>query len=227
MPSFLSAMSGTAQSEETTCNFYFILAAKLRDASEVEFPQMLRLQDMLATHADWVEKKSIRFEQACHGAYSKEYLAVSQRWEDLKHPDPTGAQLSPLRRYLKENPQIKYVWYDFMSMSQGDRMQQEKAEFGLMLTNLDMLFIGCHVLILLDRSCERAPAQTQQLRSRPDPQCLCPCLCRLFSLLDVLPDMAGDDDRDLERPRSCARVKALHDRLHAWYAKRARSGTSG
>lgn len=60
------------------CEFNFIRADKLRQASRADFPKMLRLQAMRESHPDWVVKRSINFEQACIGAYRREFVAVSQ-----------------------------------------------------------------------------------------------------------------------------------------------------
>ena len=101
------------------CDFYFIRADKLREASAAELPRMLRLQEMMAAHGDWVVKKSISFEQACLGAYTKEYLAVSHRWESPEQPDVSGAQLATLQRYLRAHTGIKFVWYDVRLLKRG------------------------------------------------------------------------------------------------------------
>ena len=55
------------------CQFCFILADKLRESSP-SF-KMVRLQDM---PPDWVECRTITFEDACLGVYTSEYVAVSQ-----------------------------------------------------------------------------------------------------------------------------------------------------
>jgi len=132
------------------CEFSFILAEKLRRASATFFPKMLRLQDM---PSDWVVRRSISFEQACLGAYTKEYVAVSHRWENSKVPDTTGAQLEALRGFVLKQKEIQYIFYDLMSLPQGDdRTPAEKAAFAQQLPNINLLYIGCSVLIMLDRS---------------------------------------------------------------------------
>jgi len=111
---------------------------------------MLRLQDM---PPDWVEKHTIKFEEALLGSYTEQYVAVSHRWESATKPDKVGAQLVALRSFVREQRQIKYIFYDEMSLPQGeDKTPAEKAEFGQQLPNINLLYLGCSVLILLDRS---------------------------------------------------------------------------
>ena len=108
---------------------------------------------MRARYPDWIIKKQLSFELVCRDAeYSLEYLAVSHRWELPGDPDPDGTQLAALRRFLLAAPRIKWVFYDLMTLPQGtDKTAVEKAEFGLMLPNINMLYLGAKVLILMDR----------------------------------------------------------------------------
>jgi len=133
------------------CRFYFILADKLRETPKVEFPKMLRLQDMKLKFPDWVVTRTIMLDEACQDAYREEFAAVSHRWEDAEDPDPTGMQLVFLKEHLKCYTQIKFVFYDYMCLPQGaDKTRVDKAEFASMLPNINFLYIGTSVLILLD-----------------------------------------------------------------------------
>jgi len=98
--------------------------------------------------------------------YAQHLLAVSHRWEAAAEPDPDGTQLRAVQEYLLHNPEIRYVWYDHWCMPQDERTEQqradettkdtrtvrEKAEFRRMLGQVNLLYLGCRVLILLDRS---------------------------------------------------------------------------
>ena len=54
---------------------------------------------------------------------------------------------------LKREPQIKWVFYDQMSLYQGmNKTPEQRAEFSLMLPNINILYLACRVLILLDRA---------------------------------------------------------------------------
>lgn len=134
------------------CTFYFIDAAKLRDEAAA-LPRMVRLQDMLSKHPNWVVKHEMTLRDACLGAYARSYLAVSHRWESPKDADPSGRQLEVIRAHLRENSKIKFVWVDVMCLFQGDdRTAAEKDEFKLMLPNINLLYLGTCVLILQDAS---------------------------------------------------------------------------
>jgi len=83
----------------------------------------------------------------CHSPLSQ----VSHRWENKNDPDPDGVQLVELQKYLRDHPSIEFVFYDLMSLPQGEKKTpEEKAEFGQMLPNINLLYLGCSVLIELD-----------------------------------------------------------------------------
>ena len=86
------------------------------------------------------------------GEYREEYLAVSHRWESSEAPDTQGVQLRSVRKYLMQHPQVRWVWYDYWSMPQGQRTDDEQREFKRMLYHMDLLYVGCSVLALVDIS---------------------------------------------------------------------------
>ena len=91
------------------------------------------------------------------GAARHEYVgricAVSHRWEMPKDPDPEGLQHLELCKYLQRYTDIELVWYDFWCMPQGgDRSAEEKADFKLMLMNVNLLYLGSSVLVLQELS---------------------------------------------------------------------------
>ena len=66
-----------------------------------------------------------------------------------------------LQEYLRRHPQIRYVWYDFWCMPQDERTAADQpdtrtptelVDFKWMLKNVNMLYLGMSVLILLDLS---------------------------------------------------------------------------
>lgn len=80
-------------------------------------------------------------------------LFVSHRWEDVEEPDAQGAQLAALQAYLRDHPEVEWVWYDYACMPQGhDRTEAERAEFVRMLSCITYLYLTARVLILLDNS---------------------------------------------------------------------------
>ena len=51
---------------------------------------------------------------------------------------------------LRELPQVRYVWYDFACMPQGERSAEEQSEFATMLRSCNLLYLGATVLALPD-----------------------------------------------------------------------------
>lgn len=95
--------------------------------------------------------------------YVKDYMSVSHRWMTYgtvdprrAPPDPKGVQLAAIKRHLTKHSEVKYVWFDWTCMWQGSKEGQreitvnEKAECDLMLSEVNMLYVGCQVLVLLD-----------------------------------------------------------------------------
>jgi len=85
--------------------------------------------------------------------YAGKYLAVSHRWFNPRAPDADGLQLRKVREYLRAHKDIEWVWYDYWCMPQGEsRTPAQKVAFKVMLSNINWLYIGCSVLVLLDLS---------------------------------------------------------------------------
>ena len=51
---------------------------------------------------------------------------------------------------VRAHPEIEWVWFDFWSMPQGERTAAERIDFKHMLVNINVLYLGMRVLILLD-----------------------------------------------------------------------------
>ena len=179
------------------CSFWFVSAEKLRDGIEKTLPayqELLRKEGFLRQHL-------ITREDSFKGRYSKEYLAVSHRWFAAAAPDADGVQLQTVREHLRSNPTIEWVWYgalgsacltalarsepffdsfsaDYWCMPQGERTPAEKVNFQHMLSNINLLYLGCHVLVLLDLSYLSrfwvCSAESKTSNSSPP-------LCKLFS----------------------------------------------
>ena len=86
------------------------------------------------------------------GTHVKEDLITSHRWLNPQRPDPDGVQLATIKAFLNKHKQIKRVWFDEWCMPQGDRTEEEQQSFDMMLANVNMLYLGASVLILLDLS---------------------------------------------------------------------------
>jgi hypothetical protein len=60
------------------CSFWFIKAAKLREASK-ELARLPNLQALQREHPDWLERKTITLEEACEHKHVTGIVAVSHR----------------------------------------------------------------------------------------------------------------------------------------------------
>jgi hypothetical protein len=84
--------------------------------------------------------------------------SVSHRWLEPDEPDPDGAQLLAIKSFLSkpEAQKIKLIWIDAQCMPQdkpkGSRNEEDTAAFKRMLAQVNMLYLGTTVLILLDLS---------------------------------------------------------------------------
>jgi len=143
------AAAQNAATEGMECSFWFVHADSLRRAWKPSLPMM---QTLRTQEPHRLVQKTIGFVEGISGAY-KNILVVSHRWETPTDPDPDGAQALAVQAYLKEHPEIDAVWFDFSSMPQGrNKTPSESAEFKEMLPNINLLYLTCSVLILMDRS---------------------------------------------------------------------------
>jgi hypothetical protein len=144
-----SSSSSSSPTEGMECSFWFINADNLRRAGKPSLPMM---QTLRTQEPHRLVQKMIGFIEGIKGAY-KNILVVSHRWETPTDPDPTGAQALAVQAYLKAHPEIDAVWFDFSSMPQGQKKtERESAEFKEMLPNINLLYLTCSVLILMDRT---------------------------------------------------------------------------
>jgi len=113
---------------------------------------MPRHQDVRERDGDSFKPLYLTAAECCQHLYRDKVLVVSHRWDRRDAPDPSGTQMKALKRHLRANPNYEYVWVDFSCMPQGDRTPEESEAFGRMLANINLLFLGSSVLILLDMS---------------------------------------------------------------------------
>jgi len=146
--------------EASSVRYFFLRADMLRDDSEHSTLPALQTMKRDDTLCGWLVEKEMNFDDACRGEYLQDYMAVSHRWLDRNHPDPEGVQLEAIKNCLRapEAAAIKYVWVDWMCMWQGDKEGQrditeaERSDFKTMLSEVNLLYLGCQVLVLLDLS---------------------------------------------------------------------------
>ena len=65
---------------------------------------------------------------------------------------PRREQFAAVKRYLEDNPHIERVWYDYWVMPQGKRTPAELERFKWRLRNVNLLYLGSSVLVLVDMS---------------------------------------------------------------------------
>ena len=152
--------------EASATSFYFLHASKVRNCSMKRLP---KLQDLKRTHPNWIVKKPVDMTSSLLGDYRENMLATSHRWEHPDEPDTKGKQLAALKRYLDDHPEIEYVWFDFPCMPQKPRSPEDEDEFAEMLSNVNVIFLGMRVLVLLDISyMSRFWTQTEAWMSMQD-----------------------------------------------------------
>jgi hypothetical protein len=63
-------------------------------------------------------------------------------------------QTKTIRDFLlsEEGARIKYLWFDYWCMPQGKRTRAEKVLFKWMLSNVNLLYLGARVLLVVDIS---------------------------------------------------------------------------
>jgi len=132
--------------------FYFVDADFLRKTDWETLPSQ---QTLWLKHKDVLVKRTLKTKDAYRGAYTSDISAVSHRWETPEEPDTMGIQLQEIKEYLKSGPGrgVKLLWFDFWCMPQGEgKTKAEKIYFKWMLGNVNMLYMGASILLLVDIS---------------------------------------------------------------------------
>ena len=136
--------------------FSFLRASVLRDdgaRSALEGPSGLpSFQSIMKKRPNWIVSQSVSELQACQHKLVDRFLTVSHRWETDKAPDEKGAQLASVVAFVKSHPKVEFVWFDYWCMPQGSRTPSEQAEFDRQLPNINLLYLGGSVLLLVDLS---------------------------------------------------------------------------
>ena len=137
------------------CTFTFLKADFVRTFPGKRLPIM---QEIREAHAWALVQVTLTYADVVSGKFIEELLAVSHRWMKSDQADPDGEQLKAIKAFLQRpgSKKIKLVWIDAQSMPQdlpkGSRSVVDSASFKLMLAQINMLFLGTTVLILLDLS---------------------------------------------------------------------------
>ena len=130
--------------------------------------------------------------------------------------------------------QVRHVFVDYMCLAQGERTAADKAEFGQMLANINLLYLGCRVLVLMDRTymsrfwtsfevrdaaAERVPAAAAAAATPQQSACVLPLLlprrrdaCAPSDCFRLRP-IASDCVRLLPIASDCFRLRPIASRL--------------
>lgn len=149
------------EQQEGKCTFWFVKADAIRGSDETTLPSFRALRER-----GQLEQRTISRSDAFRGVHRRELLAISHRWESPEAPDGLGVQMGALRKRLAERQEIELVWYDYWCMAQDERSAEERqtgrrgdtrspaaiALFKHMLKNVNLLYLGCSVLCLVDIS---------------------------------------------------------------------------
>ncbi|KOO25348.1 trafficking protein particle complex 8 [Chrysochromulina tobinii] len=130
------------------CEFQFMRAKVLLERDYKSAPMHKSVED----DSELYTMLYLSSAECCQHMFRDKVLAVSHRWDRPEEPDPTGAQMKAIKRMLRANPQYEYMWLDYSCAPQGERTPQQQELFSLTLENMDFLFLGASVLILLDMS---------------------------------------------------------------------------
>jgi hypothetical protein len=116
-------------------------------------------QELRAKQPEALEEVTITYEDVVRRTHVEKILSISHRWSLPTQPDPAGDQLKAIKVFLdsSKGKQFKLVWIDSGSMPQGKSVglhlsSEEKADMKSMLSQVNMLYLGTTVLILLDMS---------------------------------------------------------------------------
>ena len=137
-----------AERDGAECYFWFVRADKIRECKETS----LQSFQTLVEKPGWLVLKNITLRGCCDAEYKSKICVVSHRWEQPTEPDREGVQLAAVQQHLAKNLKFELVWFDFWCMPQGARSGGEKLEFDTMLRNVNLLYLGCSVLAILDLS---------------------------------------------------------------------------
>ena len=141
------------EDEEAYCTFEALDKHQVMDLTASE--GMPKYQDLKRDKPSIFVQITISFAEACSGKHVKEILTISHRWMSPKIADVDGTQLAAIQKHLAEpgNEGIKYVWMDFSCMPQGEeKTAPQEADLRRMLAQVNLLYLGTSVLILLDLS---------------------------------------------------------------------------
>ena len=117
-------------------------------------------QELRAKHPSAFVEVTISYEEVVCGTHVEKILSISHRWMLPTQPDPDGEQLEAIKAFLVSSAgkRIELVWIDGSSMPQHQptiglfRTEDDTRDMKMMLSQVNMLYLGTTVLILFDLS---------------------------------------------------------------------------
>ena len=145
------------EKRDGTCTFVLLKADYLRNMSTDKVANLPPMQRLKQLAPEAFAPKTISQNAAFCGEYKDKICVVSHAWELPGDPDASGVKASTIREHLLENREIEWLWLDFCCMPQNSvigwplpRSEVEGLAFGWQLRNANLLYLGAHVLVLLD-----------------------------------------------------------------------------
>ena len=141
--------------EADDCMFFMLDANFIRTFPGKNLPFFQEIRDK---HPRALVEVALDYAQVVKGTRCDTTLAISHRWMQPDEPDPDGEQLKAIKEFLNapNGNKIEHVWVDSACMPQdhprGSRSAEDTAEFERMLREVNRLYLGASVLILLDLS---------------------------------------------------------------------------
>ena len=145
------------EKRDGTCTFVLLNADYLRNMSTDKVAKLPPMQRLKQLAPEAFAPMTISQNAAFRGEYKDKICVVSHAWELPGDPDASGVKASTIREHLLENREIEWLWLDFCCMPQNSvigwplpRSEEESSAFGWQLRNANLLYLGAHVLVLLD-----------------------------------------------------------------------------
>ena len=141
--------------ETAACTFWALDADFIRNFEGTKLPFFQQIQH---AHPKALQKVTITWGEVVQGTHIQKILSLSHRWMEPGDPDPDGVQLKALKEFLSsaDGKGFPLVWIDAQCMPQdhpkGSRSADDTKSFSTMLSNVNMLFLGTSVLVMLDLS---------------------------------------------------------------------------
>ena len=140
------------------CEFWFVRAAFLRDATDATLHTLPSFQALRQRHPEWLERRLVTVGEAARHALVGEVLVVSHHLERANGDDDLRAKAalgSAVRLALQRNERANLVWTSCLCLPQPEAGAQEAKEaeaevYRLTRLNTSLLYLAASVVIVVD-----------------------------------------------------------------------------